>query len=57
MPINRLDNRLVVVDDLDAVKAFFFELGLTLEGDGYRLAYIRGPDGIIVALAERTANT
>src|SRR5688500_14996232 len=29
----RMDNVLIVVDDLEAVKAFFIELGLTLEGE------------------------
>jgi catechol 2,3-dioxygenase-like lactoylglutathione lyase family enzyme len=29
----RMDNILLVVDDLEAVKAFFFELGLELEGE------------------------
>ena len=29
----RMDNVLNVVDDLEAVKAFFIELGLTLEGE------------------------
>ncbi len=33
MAIKRMDNVLIVVDDLDAVKAFFIELGLTLEGE------------------------
>ena len=33
MTIKRLDNVLLVVDDLEAVKAFFMELGLTLEGE------------------------
>lgn len=33
MPIKRMDNVLIVVDDLAAVKAFFIELGLTLEGE------------------------
>ena len=28
-----MDNVLIVVDDLEAVKAFFIELGLTLEGE------------------------
>lgn len=32
MAIKRMDNVLIVVDDLEAVKAFFIELGLTLEG-------------------------
>jgi catechol 2,3-dioxygenase-like lactoylglutathione lyase family enzyme len=33
MTIKRMDNVLIVVDDLDAVKAFFIELGLKLEGE------------------------
>ena len=33
MPLKRLDNILIVVDDLEATKAFFIELGLTLEGE------------------------
>jgi len=32
MSLKRMDNVLIVVDDLEAVKAFFIELGLTLEG-------------------------
>src|SRR3954463_12383351 len=33
MALKRMDNVLIVVDDLEAVKAFFMELGLTLEGE------------------------
>src|SRR5437588_9961627 len=33
MALKRMDNVLIVVDDLEAVKAFFLELGLTLEGE------------------------
>ena len=33
MAIQRMDNVLIVVDDLDAAKAFFAELGMTLEGE------------------------
>ena len=33
MTLKRLDNVLIVVDDLDAAKAFFFELGMELEGE------------------------
>jgi catechol 2,3-dioxygenase-like lactoylglutathione lyase family enzyme len=33
MRIERMDNVLIVVDDLEAVKAFFIALGLTLEGE------------------------
>ncbi|MGV3661898.1 MAG: VOC family protein [Prosthecobacter sp.] len=31
--LKRMDNVLIVVEDLEAVKAFFLELGLTLEGE------------------------
>ena len=33
MALKRMDNVLIVVDDLEAVKAFFIELGLKLEGE------------------------
>ncbi len=33
MTLRRMDNVLIVVDDLEAVKAFFLELGLKLEGE------------------------
>jgi catechol 2,3-dioxygenase-like lactoylglutathione lyase family enzyme len=33
MTIKRLDNVLIVVDDLEAAKAFFLDLGLELEGE------------------------
>ena len=33
MTIRRMDNVLIVVDDLAAVKAFFAELGMKLEGE------------------------
>ena len=33
MTIKRMDNVLIVVDDLDAAKAFFAELGMELEGE------------------------
>src|SRR5689334_17053537 len=33
MTIKRMDNVLIVVDDLEAAKAFFIELGLRLEGE------------------------
>src|SRR6266699_602902 len=32
MALKRMDNVLIVVDDLEAAKAFFLELGLELEG-------------------------
>src|SRR6188474_1793439 len=33
MTLKRMDNVLIVVDDLESVKAFFIELGLRLEGE------------------------
>src|SRR6478672_1766504 len=33
MTIRRMDNVLIVVDDLEATKAFFVELGMELEGE------------------------
>lgn len=33
MTVQRMDNVLIVVDDLEATKAFFIELGLELEGE------------------------
>ena len=33
MTIRRMDNVLIVVDDLEAAKAFFSELGMELEGE------------------------
>jgi catechol 2,3-dioxygenase-like lactoylglutathione lyase family enzyme len=49
----------IAVDDLDAavarVRACGAELVGEIErvGDSYRLCYVRGPEGIIVELAER----
>jgi catechol 2,3-dioxygenase-like lactoylglutathione lyase family enzyme len=39
MAVKRMDNALIVVENLDAVKAFFIELGLELEGE----ATVEGP--------------
>src|SRR6266545_5307032 len=33
MMLQRMDNVLIVVDDLEAAKAFFVELGMELEGE------------------------
>jgi len=47
MTIKRMDNVLIVVDDLEAMKAFFIELGLALEGQ----TTVEGPDvGKLVGL-------
>jgi len=44
-----MDNVLIVVDDLDATKAFFIELGLTLEGE----TTVEGPAvGNLIGLAD-----
>jgi catechol 2,3-dioxygenase-like lactoylglutathione lyase family enzyme len=40
MALHRMDNVLIVVDDLEAVKAFFVELGMELEGE----ATVEGPE-------------
>jgi catechol 2,3-dioxygenase-like lactoylglutathione lyase family enzyme len=40
MALKRMDNVLIVVDDLEAVKAFFLELGLELEGE----TTVEGPE-------------
>ena len=58
MTIRRMDNVGIVVDDLDATLARLHAHGAELLGDvaryedAYRLCYLRGPAGIIVALAE-----
>ena len=61
-PVNTLGLRRVMfaVDDIDAVVARIRAHGAELigemkYGDAYRLAYIRGPEGIVVALAEEIA--
>ena len=55
MPIKRMDNVLIVVDDLDAVKGFFIELGLTLEGEttveGPAVGKLIGLDNVRATLA------
>lgn len=61
-PVNALGIRRVMfaVDDIDAVVAGIRAHGAEIigemrYGDAYRLAYVRGPEGIIVALAEQLA--
>jgi catechol 2,3-dioxygenase-like lactoylglutathione lyase family enzyme len=49
LTVKRLDNVLIVVDDLEAVKAFFIELGLTLEGQ----TTVEGPSvGSLIGLED-----
>jgi catechol 2,3-dioxygenase-like lactoylglutathione lyase family enzyme len=60
-PVNTLGIRRImfVVDDIDAVLARLRTHGAELVGevvqyeDNYRLCYVRGPEGFIVALAEQ----
>lgn len=59
-PVNTRGLRCVMfaVDDIDAVIARMRAQGAEVIGEmqyenTYRLAYIRGPEGLIVALAER----
>jgi catechol 2,3-dioxygenase-like lactoylglutathione lyase family enzyme len=52
MAIRRMDNVLIVVEDLEAVKAFFTELGMELEGE----TTLEGPfvDGVVGLQGVRT---
>ena len=60
-PVNRLGMGRIMfaVDDIDAAVARLQAHGAELVGevvqyeDSYRLCYLRGPEGIIVALAEQ----
>jgi catechol 2,3-dioxygenase-like lactoylglutathione lyase family enzyme len=55
MTIHRMDNVLIVVDDLEAAKSFFSELGLELEGEtqveGPSVDRLIGLDGVRATLA------
>ena len=55
MTILRMDHMSVVVDDLEAAKAFFVELGMELEGEapieGPSVDRLNGLDGIRVDIA------
>jgi catechol 2,3-dioxygenase-like lactoylglutathione lyase family enzyme len=55
MTIQRMDNVLIVVDDLEAAKAFFAELGMELEGEatneGPWVDRIIGLDGVRADIA------
>jgi catechol 2,3-dioxygenase-like lactoylglutathione lyase family enzyme len=53
MTIQRMDNVLIVVDDLEAAKAFFAELGMELEGE----TTVEGPSvGQVVGLDDVRAD-
>jgi catechol 2,3-dioxygenase-like lactoylglutathione lyase family enzyme len=55
MTLQRMDNVLIVVDDLEAAKAFFAELGMELEGEatneGPWVDRIIGLDGVRADIA------
>ena len=55
MALKRMDNVLIVVEDLEAVKAFFIELGLELEGEstveGPLVGRLIGLEGVRATLA------
>jgi len=55
MTIQRMDNVLIVVDDLEAAKAFFAELGMELEGEatneGRSVDRVVGLNGVRADLA------
>jgi len=55
MTIQRMDHVSVVVDDLEAAKAFFVELGMELEGEapieGRGVDRLNGLDGVRVDIA------
>jgi catechol 2,3-dioxygenase-like lactoylglutathione lyase family enzyme len=55
MTIQRMDHVSVVVDDLEAAKAFFVELGMELEGqapiEGRSVDRVNGLDGVRVDIA------
>ena len=53
MTLQRMDNVLIVVDDLEAAKAFFVELGMELEGE----TLVEGPwAGSVVGLDDVRAD-
>jgi catechol 2,3-dioxygenase-like lactoylglutathione lyase family enzyme len=53
--IRQFDHVGITVADLDSVTAFFADLGLEVEGRTvvWRMAHVRRPEGIVVALTER----
>ena len=54
MAVKRMDNVLIVVDDLEAAKGFFIELGLKLEGQ----QTVEGPAvGRLIGLGENVRAT
>ena len=52
MTVKRMDNIGIVVEDIDAAIGFFTELGLALEGRMPIEGETRGPEGILIGLAQ-----
>jgi len=58
MTVKRMDNVGIVVEDIDDTLARLGKRGAELVGDvvqyedAYRLCYIRGPEGILIGLAQ-----
>ena len=58
MTVKRMDNVGIVVENLDAAIARLGKLGATVVDEVvdyagvYRLCYIRGPEGILIGLAQ-----
>ena len=59
MAVKRMDNVGIVVEDIDDTLTRLSKLGATLADevvnyeDIYRLCYIRGPEGILIGLAQQ----
>jgi len=53
MALRRMDNVLIVVEDLEAAKAFFIELGMALVRGRPPALLVRGPEGLLLGLAEQ----
>ena len=55
MTLKRMDNVLIVVDDLEAVKTFFLEIGMELEGqtsvEGRSVDLLRGLENVRCEIA------
>lgn len=59
MTVKRMDNVGIVVEDIDDTLARLTKRGAKLVGevvqyeDMYRLCYIRGPEGILIGIAQQ----
>src|ERR671931_113637 len=61
MTVKRMDNVGIVIEDIDDTLARLSKRGAEVVGkvvqyqDTYRLCYIRGPEGILIGLAQQLA--